>query len=112
MSKLDLIPKLSPGTKPRAFVFAEYRRESAIPPADRSVIVGQAWFCYAGSRRVVETVEPPYPLMPRKTYVVDYCGAPPGVRCSCGSQFAGHDPGDEDPDQGRAPCRTRASRRP
>jgi len=30
----------------------------------------------------------------------DYCGAPPGVRCSCGAQLAGHDPGDEDP---RAP---------
>jgi hypothetical protein len=24
-----------------------------------------------------------------------YCGAPLGVRCSCGAQLHGHDPGDE-----------------
>lgn len=25
------------------------------------------------------------------------CSAPPGIRCRCGSQLDGHDPGDEDP---------------
>jgi len=61
-----------------------------------SPIVGRAWFCFAGPRRVEEVVPPPLPGMPSKTLVLDYCGAPPGVRCSCGTQLAGHDPGDED----------------
>lgn len=54
------------------------------------------WFCFAGPRRVVETIEPAYPWMPRRTFVVDFCGAPPGIRCSCGTQRENHDPGDED----------------
>jgi len=32
---------------------------------------------------------------PRRVYGA-YCGAPPGIRCRCGAQLAGHDPGDED----------------
>lgn len=56
------------------------------------------WFCLAGKNAVHETEVVGYGIHQRtRTYVVDFCGAPPGVRCSCGTQLAGHDPGDEQP---------------
>lgn len=50
------------------------------------------WWCIAGQRRIEER-------QGDRVYVVDFCGAPQGVRCSCGTQLAGHDRGDEDPGQ-------------
>lgn len=47
------------------------------------------WFCMPA------TVEEATEFRPRRVYAA-YCGAPPGIRCRCGAQLAGHDPGDED----------------
>lgn len=46
------------------------------------------WFC------MPQTVEEATEFRPRRVYGA-YCGAPQGVRCRCGAQLDGHDPGDE-----------------
>lgn len=72
--------KLIPHAAGRTLTFKQHRKPSPIPSADRSVIVGPAWFC-----------------LPE----LGYCGATDhGIRCTrCSSQVAGHDFGDEDPRQ-------------
>lgn len=62
---------------------------SPIPSADRTAFVGPAWFCGDGAG-VSESNGKKFTLQ-------GYCGAPGGIRCSCGAQKVGHDPGDEDP---------------
>ena len=63
-------------------------RRPAVPPADRRFFTAM-WFCIPG------WVEPATEFQPQRTYP-PYCGAPPGYRCRCGAQLAGHDFGDED----------------
>lgn len=50
--------------------------------------IGAAWFC------IPATVEEATEFRPRRVGGAS-CGAPPGVRCRCGAQREGHDPGDE-----------------
>lgn len=77
----------------------EHRRESPVPSADRRG-PHLSWYCIA--EQTVEGFDSPrqeqfgIPQPGRRFTFAAYCGAPPGVRCSCGAQLDGHDPGDED----------------
>lgn len=57
-----------------------------------------SWFCIPASEE--RDAFPKYAERrgrPAVRTFAAYCGAPPGVRCRCGAQLSGHDPGDEDP---------------
>lgn len=96
MSNLHLIPKANAPGKFH-WVSVDDRRSRQIPGKlpDHSIWASASWFC------IPEHDTDPV-VLGGKTYtrMAAYCGAPAGIRCRCGAQAVGHDPGDED---GKAP---------
>lgn len=92
------LSRVAPGTRPSW-------GDVLWPPPDRRLAIVACWFCIP--EHVVEGPAPRRggngaPLLGERWTFGAYCSAPQGVRCRCGAQRQGHDPGDEDPGEDAA----------